>query len=241
MGIRVLFIAFLILFIRWPNIDLRPAVNPAAVFNVQESVVWIAPTHTRATGGTAFLLNTAHGPKTITNSHVCDSSNDGKMEVHRHGWPSQVLNIERHTRKYDICILSPIAGLPALSLGRPADLTNVDAAAVGHPGGKALTIAMGKILQYELVSAFTTEYTAEQCDEFISQIISSPDGELICWISLPTHRSTINVERGSSGSPVVNMRGEVISIVFGLDTDTGHSFVVPNQPMVDFINGPQVQ
>lgn len=157
---------------------------------------------------------------TLTNKHCCKALESydikGNLEsaigkvVNIGNDPKEILHI---SKKHDMCLLEPLKNSPAFSL---ADGYNImeRIIVIGHPRGTQQTLREGRVIAH---------------------------GRLIFdWISpefeVPYSAISALGYPGNSGSPVVNLSGELAGLVFG-----GYSgihtelFMLPARSIKDFI------
>lgn len=203
-------------------------IDQAAVHNAKDSVVMLTPTNLTNRGGTGFLLNTPVGPRTITNAHVCAISKDGTLLAHVDQKPRQILRILKIDNKVDLCVLEPVYGVPALTMGA-TDVSDYSTVFTwGHPGLRPLTLETGKAMPAQLIELFMGFPVDGLCKAGYKVEVFSPffgDVE-ICLISQMGRSSTVRTFGGQSGSPVLNSQGHVIGVIFAGDTATNNGFWV---------------
>jgi S1-C subfamily serine protease len=182
-------------------------------------------------GGSGFSTKAASGRIVIvTNEHVCAISEDGWMLIeHDNGLKSKkkILHIDD---QHDLCVLEGDFRLPTLSIGdQPAkgDFHYI----VGHPGGRALTVSQGEYIGNERVSLLdNTAATREECKHkvielnIIEQFIYGR--EFICLKSFLSYSSSAVAYGGNSGSPVVDVYGKVIGVLFAGSREQEHNTAI---------------
>ena len=153
--------------------------------------------------GTSFQLKTNKGQVTITNKHVCDI--DPFMFVP--GKTGRKLAIVKAVSpKYDICMLTGIAGVPALKLAKDyniGDLVKTD----GFPFRKR-EVVIGRLGPYWI--------RPDRIEHSITLLFTG------------------KVNPGASGSPVVNTRNEVVGIICTKQDDK-FGGLVPLEALKDFL------
>lgn len=110
----------------------------------------------------------------------------------------------------DLALVWTEEALPAsLSLAADDPAVGTNVTAVGFPLGGPLTTTRGKVLSY------------------------GPDP--VGWSSLPMLVNDAPIEHGSSGSPLINDRGQLVGVVYATD---GDQFAVPVSVLREVLNDP---
>ena len=112
------------------------------------------------------------------------------------------------SQEHDLAVLKLENGWSgaALPVGETMATNGQRVAALGHPGGEALTLTQGRVV-------------ATGLDQSVSTIGTLPD----------MTRSTIPCVGGSSGSPVFNGYGQVVGVMESADPNDGNiSYFVPS-------------
>lgn len=168
-------------------------------------------------GGTGFLLQTDKGEKfVVTNKHVCDAIEFGVGPFLQGKQSSKLLptKIIKASTKTDLCLIEPVGELVTKVTGfklAPAPLETKSSVFVyGHPFLGPLTTNTG------FFDKMSTTYDARG-----SEVTS---GHL-----------TFPIYPGSSGSPVLNIAGEVVGVVFAYDSK-GTGLFVEREKLEEFLN-----
>ena len=165
--------------------------------------------------GSAFLLTTPTGKVvTITNYHVCKGLHVKGTVRFQESNDEDSISIRRilYANVYDdICILNSQSGEKGLTLAAPAvegDMVFV----VGHPHGLPVQISQGYVV------GFTIIHILQDIGFFIPLPVMYNAQNLF-----------INSAPGSSGSPILNWKGDVVGILFaGSSTSNFITFAIPS-------------
>lgn len=176
-------------------------------------------------GGTGFALKYKDKIWYITARHVCVSQLTNEAPTGA-GNTTQVSHagINILSTETDLCTLklSAVNGVPpvvieGLSLSSKEALAGDSLVVWGHPKLKPLTRAVGKIIK-------TSNLPKEKDITLLS-----------VWY--PLVETDVKIERGSSGSPVLNTHGEVIGVITNISKDGKRSYFVPLTDLKKFLDG----
>ena len=173
-------------------------------------------------GGTGFYVETAAGAKYIlTNRHVCEMDTPGGYYLLRQGAAKFVAKLISMSSYADLCVLTPPRDITLtrkpyqLSLKRlnPGDLV----AAFGHPFLRPLTSTVGEFIN--------------ETREPINMVIPGFSPADLINIG----RSDMMIFPGNSGSPVIDITGDVVGIVFAYEGPGKAGLFVPVSEIRDFL------
>lgn len=173
-----------------------------------KSVVMLTKSTAKRSGGTGFQVLTPSGKQyTLSNAHVCRGSN--QLIAFDHKKESHVLKVIELDVFHDLCILEPISHLPALDVAKEF-YVHERIWLVGHPALRPLTLESGHY-------AGNLDMTIwEQC----------PIG--ICVVKRNANYINNIAYGGNSGSPVLDMLGNVVGVLFaGRPDQPTASYTVP--------------
>jgi len=156
----------------------------------------------------------------LTNQHVCDMGPNATYTLTLQSGHKVQATFVRADPFADVCLLKANAIIPPLTLAKQNASQGDRVVAVGGPAGVFPIIVDG------IISGYYNMHMRHEPDEdgnfeihFRSQVMSAP------------------VYGGSSGSPVLNMDGEVIGIVFAVRGEKEHiAFLVPISEVWRFLN-----
>ena len=188
-------------------------------------------------GGSGFVVVSPSGHfYGVTNEHVCaDAVTSGAalpyMTIRMEDGLKQTVPILKVSRVSDLCLVGlPIdvrSGLPLASSYASGDYVE----AFGHPGLGPLTLSPGIIVESRYTTTLDDESPKEKCGLNTGETLTRAG----CERTLKSVITTITIAGGSSGSPVVNIHGEVVGVAYAAFEDTGVSSMVPLEQLVKFL------
>jgi len=194
----------------------------------------------RGAGGTGFVLMVGNRPIIITNAHVCNLSQNGFLLLELNG----TISIAKILKAFQINDLCAVEAPKKIRSG--FDLAafyyiHQNVYVIGHPLLEPTSITEGE-LSSSIKITMEIQYnpTVETCSgdgfriqeyfdiEHITQGIMS-----VCLRTTSALSTTATVMPGSSGSPMVNMFGNVVGVVYA--GNNARSYVVPLEELKQFI------
>lgn len=196
-------------------------------------------------GGTGFFVKAKSGKILImTNHHVCNIGRDtGRLLVDYYNGVATVKILKQYETN-DLCLMeAPDDVRYGLSVAKSIR-KGEQLYAMGHPLLEPLAITEGEISGNVILRmADAVNVTKEQCTgkgyEFtqIDNLFLNMFGLLtVCERVLDVQSSTINILPGNSGSPVVDIYGNVAGVIFAAVESGVHSYVVPLKDVKEFLN-----
>lgn len=190
--------------------------------------------------GSGFEVKAPSGKVyTVTNAHVCGLGNDGviMVEEKRHSGrfiPRHILEIYQDN---DLCLIEGLAGYEGLSLSNNPSIGQ-SVWAVGYPMGEAMDITSGRIKGYGDVEIMLEDVTIDQCKGPSLHVV---DAETLfftvkmCVITRHAVQTSLQIFPGNSGSPMVNVWGDVVGVVFASERGTNWGSAVPVSYLKEFL------
>lgn len=197
---------------------------------IRPSVVKITLLDSRDKGGTGFGLKTDKGSFIVTNAHICRALQEGLGMVFIENDPEPKLSrVLRISETADLCLMSPVEGLPTLSLADVPDIQD-EVATFGHPLLNPQTISRGFIIAKNIGSV------ADECDSGVKYGKSLITHPLYgCMRIYNVYMTTIVAYPGNSGSPVVNIYGNVVGVLFATNRMTNQALIVIYSDLKTFL------
>lgn len=190
-------------------------------------------------GGTGFFVKSYSGNSFIlTNNHVCGLANEAGALLIDQEYYAYVI---AHSPDHDLCLVSnPLkrTGINIASSSREGQNVYV----VGHPLLEPTALIKGEISGSMIVSILLgynlpcTDKGEQKID--LSNTIASLFGiQSACTKDFDAQATTLNILPGNSGSPVVNINGEVVGVAFAGRADgPGRGYIVPLSYVQHFLS-----
>jgi len=194
---------------------------------VSDNVVMLL---TEKGGGTGWVVNTPNGNQvTVTNNHICEGM-DYLLAKTDQG--EIFLEVLERSAKQDVCILTPVPGRSGLDLASDPDVGDT-VFVIGHPYLLPKTLTHGEFTGFfksTELAGFTEDANDKDCDETIPFM-----GLYACIKSVDAGLIALAISPGNSGSPVVNVYGNVVGVVYaGYQIGISNLFV-PSKFVADLI------
>ena len=188
---------------------------------------------TGRSGGSGFAIKTPSGQTMIlTNAHVCNlADKNGTVYARVQDNRPLPLKVIDSYEKADLCLVSKMPGTEGIKLASGVDVGE-ELGLVGHPALLPLTLTKGQLLGYGDVAVLMQE---EPCikDVGMYQTVNTPWGS-ICLAIARAGFTNITAFGGSSGSPVVNIWGNLVGVLYAGD-EKNWGILVPREAVADFI------
>lgn len=192
--------------------------------------------------GTGFQMQAKSGKVvTITNAHVCELANDKGMilvEEKRHSkrlLPKRVLEVYENN---DLCVVEGLSGYEGLSLGDEAEIGQ-PVYSFGYPLGEALHFSEGRVKDMSQIYLVDSSVTSlDQCTGPRHKIVNARYFFFVFQVCVKAHDSiqtSLVIFGGSSGSPMVNIWGNVVGVIFAGNTRTNWGSAVPLKDLKELL------
>lgn len=207
---------------------------------------WTVLIHnSQGSGATGFIARAKSGRKVIiTNGHVCNLQEDGKLFVIYKGDEYRLKVIKQYDWN-DLCAVEAPQSA-GLTVNIASSYREGEAAyAIGHPLLEPTSVTLGELSGPVVVTIATGQNVLkEQCSGPTYELIEFPDGSVptffgvlnVCIRTLEAEAGTVNILPGNSGSAVVNTFGSVIGVAFAANEAGTRSYVVPLRYLKQFLS-----
>lgn len=199
--------------------------------------------HEGNSGATGFVVRGASGKKYIlTNQHVCELANGGSLLANYQGeqFPVQV------AKSYvwnDLCAMEAHRPLGmALHVARSVSIGET-LYAVGHPLLEPTSVTSGEISGAMFISIpVKTNPKEGECSGPTYQVLDTSGSMYaffgvtsVCVRNLEVNTGTVVILPGNSGSPILNIYGSVVGVMFAANEAGTRSYSVPLSDLKDFL------
>lgn len=182
--------------------------------------------------GTGFVYKGKH-KYIITNSHVCATWNSHTIVVDSHHSLFRA-SIVKDAPKEDLCALSAITSIPGLVIAKVFDFKE-RLYTEGFPNNKIM-YSEGIIRDIISFSHILSKENLNHCP------IGYEEGTLglTCFIVHFNYLTSLFSQGGSSGSPIINYKNELVGVMESFDpNDARNGGIVMFKDLVEFVKGLQ--
>ena len=194
----------------------------------------------QTSGGTGFSVTAVSGLRYIlTNKHICNlADRRGQLMVE---FPGKVRRYKRKiietSSSHDLCL---VESLPTFrrSLSVAQDLSVGERIfVVGHPKLFALTVVEGGYIEEAKILISMSSWITGR-PQTVKASFKIDIGTLLSLTPFKSSRFNVYSRGGNSGSPIVNERGRVISVLFAVNPrDVMETYGVPLRYVQEFLRG----
>jgi S1-C subfamily serine protease len=194
----------------------------------------------RRSGGTGFSVKAESGRRYIlTNKHICKLANSrGELKIEFPGldrkYSKKIIEINE---KHDLCLVESLPTFKtALSISDGIEAGET-VFVVGHPKLFGLTVKEGEYVEEAKIQVAVSKGTLKPV------VIRAPKKITGSWlfpklVTFQTSRFNVYSRGGNSGSPIVNLKGQVVSVLFaGNRMDVMETYGVPLKEVHSFLKG----
>jgi S1-C subfamily serine protease len=191
-------------------------------------------------GSGSIIANTANKSIILTNAHVCDVLNDAGGLVKKEDGSKYMVTGYHKSKFHDLCAVWVAADLKSsVSLADKAPASYSEATITGHPSLLPNVINKGSFGERKFIDVMTG---VKKCTK---KNVRTEEDALYCVffgiIPVITTYESVTVSAmimgGSSGSAVLNDKGELSGVVFaGQGNGLSYAFIVPFEYVSIFIN-----
>ncbi len=192
-------------------------------------------------GGTGFYVVSPKGKVYVmTNAHVCDIGDKSGVMWTDAFEELRSLKILKVSYKVDLCLLAaPDEAKKGIDISKyPAEFLE-RIFYFGYPGLAPLTVQEGFALEH-LEVPLAYPYNKVNCVSAGGEYSQIKDWfgvfNDVCRVSIKARSSSLHVMAGASGSPVVNVYGELVGVIFGGYGGSILSTMVPLEIVKKFIS-----
>ncbi len=196
-------------------------------------------------GGTGFVVKARSGKTYIlTNTHICRAA-DSKPLITIYRGDKYIVQVLKNYPNNDLCVVeAPSTASSSMTVAKAVSFGE-KVYAIGHPLLEPITVTTGELSSVVPVSIPVAQNVSpKDCQGATYRIIDMSDNAFaaffglanICVRDLISNSSTVPILPGNSGSPIVNIYGNVVGVAFAAIESGVHSYVVPLEDIKDFLS-----
>lgn len=206
-------------------------------YTVNPSVLKLTPPTNLFSGGTGFVVRAPSGKRyTLTNAHVCRIATNGILLARGEGdYAMAYISVIEISNTSDLCVLSPVPGIKGLSISSDQGFGD-ELSVVGHPHLEPTTISHGYITNHQhTMLVISNEASRIECELDMGgkyeDLSDNPFAQALgvagrCLKIYDSMRTNAVAYPGNSGSPVVNMYGNVVGVLFAGNSADNYGYIV---------------
>lgn len=188
--------------------------------------------------GTGFHVQAPNGKTYIlTNKHVCEMT--GPLKAERYGDKvGMVRKIIAKYKKHDLCVMEALPGVKGIKISSDPAENGDHVYTLGHPRGDNLNVAEGEKFDDKEIHLGEEPQSDGTCKEGTIVEIPTIFGIFrICDVARTSVQISSPTYGGNSGSPIVNIYGRLVSVVFaGNRNIENQGFGVPLSEIKEFLS-----
>lgn len=192
--------------------------------------------HIQAPSGTVYLL---------TNRHVCQASGEPQTVFAADKYSSRPIarRIIEIYWEHDLCLVEALPGRSGLTIS-DSEITEYQMVySVGHPLGLSQNYSSGFLKDKSPIKVVVSMLMdRETCQSFgdgfaIADQNGNPTIEDIgiCYFEKPAYNLSVFAYPGSSGSALLNTKGELVGVIYAGNSFTNWGSAVPLEYVKDFL------
>lgn len=199
---------------------------PSARVFAEQAVFMVLPytlDHAR-TGGTGFLIDTPdYGKVVVTNRHVCEAGGaDGNLFYLQQGNKEWVARLIAKSQVNDLCIIKAprevLDHAQGYKLAEGDPIPGQRIYVYGHPLLRPLTFVAGHYVS-----------TMREPINIVKGYAFDPGFVMVIG------RVDFTIQPGNSGSPVLNLRNQVVGVLFATEGEQQNGLLVPVSELHRFL------
>ena len=198
-----------------------------------------------SSGGTGFTVQAPSGRLlTLTNEHICAGAKGDVVHGEYENNPGvyESLKIIERSKETDLCVLEPMPKTEPLHMSESLAVGD-QVALIGHPLLQDLTLTLGQVNSFLMIEiAIDRNIDDVACANRGGKLQDAGIEEAlfgtttICVRDIFSARTTLQSFPGNSGSPVVNIWGRVVGVLFAGDGRTNWGCIVPASAINRFLS-----
>lgn len=189
-------------------------------------------------GGTGFAVKAPSGVTyTITNNHVCELAEGGKLRAVYDNGRSVIIDVLETDKAHDVCILKGLPLTEGLEVAEAEASVGDPIFTIGHPLLMPNTFSEGLVRDRTDMVVMMGYGDERQCRALGLKHRVNPFDETsgICYNIYDAMDTSVTGYPGNSGSPVFNVSGKVIGVIFAGNGLTNQLSYVPLEYLHDLI------
>ena len=199
------------------------------------SVVSITAPEIHKHVGTGFAIKgSANTDFILTNRHVCEGAKNEagivRIVVNNDGQTQYFRKIVKISDKVDLCLIEGIKELKPIMFGNEVSYTDT-IHVLGFPLVRQPRVSSGMALKPIEVEVAEPVMDPAQCKGKLQSVLFMT----LCITTVHGIEVTAQAFPGNSGSPVVNIYGQLVGVIFAGDSQMNSGLYVPMSEVIEFL------